>query len=184
MSLRLPGSPSTRLFLGATVGLALAATIAVTTPAAQGRGGAPGQQKKTAPVAAATGQGLTIGRNVNMVSGTKWPTGDPYLQRQNEPSIAASTRNPLHLLSGANDYRTVDVPFVDGADETGDAWLGLFKSFDGGQRWQSTLVPGGYPAGPDAALPDRDSRQAPRRPAGRAARPGRQRLRGLHADSA
>ncbi len=84
------------------------------------------------------------GRNVNMVSGTKWPDGDPYLQRQNEPSVAVSTRNPLHLLAGANDYRTVDLPFVDGADETGDAWLGLFKSFDGGQRWRTTLLPG-YP---------------------------------------
>jgi hypothetical protein len=50
---------------------------------------------------------LTVGRNVNMVSGTTLPGGDPYLQRQNEPSIAASTRNPLHLLAGANDYRTV-----------------------------------------------------------------------------
>jgi hypothetical protein len=32
--------------------------------------------------------------NVNMVRGIVWPTGDPYLQRQNEPSIAVSTRNP------------------------------------------------------------------------------------------
>ncbi len=92
----------------------------------------------------AAAQSVVPGRNVNMVSGTKWPTGDPYLQRQNEPSVAASTRNPLHLLAGANDYRTVDIPFVSGADETGDAWLGLFKSFDGGQRWQSNLIPG-YP---------------------------------------
>jgi hypothetical protein len=85
------------------------------------------------------------GTNVNMVSGTKWPTGDPYLQRQNEPSIAVSTRNPLHLLSGANDYRTVDIPFPnDGGEENGDAWLGWFKSLDGGQTWASNLIPG-YP---------------------------------------
>ena len=89
-------------------------------------------------------QTLLPGRNVNMVSGTQWPNGDPYLQRQNEPSVAASTRNPLHLLAGANDYRTVDIPFVAGAGETGDAWLGIFKSFDGGQRWQTNLLPG-YP---------------------------------------
>ena len=25
-----------------------------------------------------------VGRNINMVAGTEWPTGDPYLQRQNE----------------------------------------------------------------------------------------------------
>src|SRR5215216_493641 len=66
------------------------------------------------------------GRNVNMVAGNTWPDGDPFLQRQNEPSIGASTRNPLHLLAGANDYRTVDLPGLDG-DEIGDAWLGLFK---------------------------------------------------------
>ena len=32
------------------------------------------------------------GRNVNMVSGGTFPGGDPYLQKQNEPSIAVSTR--------------------------------------------------------------------------------------------
>jgi hypothetical protein len=84
------------------------------------------------------------GQNVNMVSGTKWPGGDPFLQRQNEPSMAVSSRNPLHLLAGANDYRTVDLPGLPDGEETGDAWLGIFKSFDGGQTWQSTLLPG-YP---------------------------------------
>lgn len=81
------------------------------------------------------------GANVNMVSGTQWPTGDPFLQRQNEPSIAVSSRNPLHLLAGANDYRTVDLPGLPNG-ETGDAWLGIFKSYDGGATWISTLHPG------------------------------------------
>src|SRR5438045_705852 len=67
-----------------------------------------------------------VGPNVNMVSGTSWPNGDPFLQRQNEPSVAVSTRNPLHLLAGANDYRTVDLSLVV-SDEHGDAWLGVFK---------------------------------------------------------
>ncbi len=92
-------------------------------------------------------QSPTPGQNINMVSGTKWPGGDPFLQRQNEPSIALSTRNPLHLLAGANDYRTVDLPLTDvlpNSGLAGDAWLGLFKSFNGGQTWQSTLIPG-YP---------------------------------------
>ena len=106
-----------------------------------------------AAVALTTLSAQIPGRNVNMVSGTSWPEGDPFLQRQNEPSLAASTRNPLHLLGGSNDYRTVDVPGLCTPDpesgectepETGDAWLGLFKSFDGGQRWTSTLLPG-YP---------------------------------------
>jgi hypothetical protein len=83
-------------------------------------------------------------RNVNMVSGTTWPGGDPFLQRQNEPSIGVSSRNPLHLLAGANDYRTVDLPGLPGGEETGDAWHGVFRSLDGGLTWRSTLLPG-YP---------------------------------------
>lgn len=93
---------------------------------------------------------LTAGRNVNMISGTRLPDGDPFLQKQNEPSLAVSTRNPFHILAGANDYRTVN---MDDEDENemlpspviaagGDAWLGLYKSFDGGQSWKSMLHPG------------------------------------------
>jgi alpha-tubulin suppressor-like RCC1 family protein len=88
-------------------------------------------------------QAQVTGQNVNMVSGTQWPTGDPFLQRQNEPSMAVSTRNPLHIFAGANDYRTVDLEtLLSGGTETGDSWLGIFKSFDGGYTWQSTLLPG------------------------------------------
>ena len=76
-----------------------------------------------------------------MVSGTTWPDGDPFLQRQNEPSLAVSSRNPNHLLGGANDYRTVDLPGLP-TGETGDSWLGVFKSYDGGQTWRSTIHPG------------------------------------------
>lgn len=81
------------------------------------------------------------GANVNMVSGTQWPGGDPFLQRQNEPSVAVSSRNPFHLLAGANDYRSVDLALTTNG-ETGDAWLGLFKSLDGGASWRSILLPG------------------------------------------
>src|SRR3954469_20319924 len=85
------------------------------------------------------------GQNINMVSGTQFPGGDPYLQRQNEPSMAVSTRNPQHLFAGANDYRSVDIPIPpDSGVETGDAWMGVFSSLDGGQTWNSTLLPG-YP---------------------------------------
>lgn len=81
------------------------------------------------------------GTNVNMVSGTQWPGGDPFLQRQNEPSIAVSSRNPFHLLAGANDYQSVDLALTTNG-ETGDAWLGLFKSLDGGATWRSVLLRG------------------------------------------
>ena len=53
------------------------------------------------------------GPNINMVRGTKEFVGDPYLQRQNEPSIAVSTRNPCTLFGGMNDYKTVDIPDPD-----------------------------------------------------------------------
>src|SRR5262245_34354675 len=98
-----------------------------------------------AAAAPASGQAPVAGQNINMVSGTTWPGGDPFLQRQNEPSLAISSRNPLHLLAGANDYRTVDLPTEPGSIPgtlSGDAWLGVFKSFDGGQTWQSVLLPG------------------------------------------
>lgn len=87
------------------------------------------------------GQVPVSGPNVNMVSGTNWPNGDPFLQRQNEPSLAVSSRNPLHLVAGSNDYRTVDFSAVTNR-VIGDSWLGLYKSFDGGQTWRSTLMPG------------------------------------------
>lgn len=111
-----------------------------------------------AVLAAATahvaGQGpLVPGANVNMVRGTSFLGGDPYLQRQNEPSIAISTRNPCHLLAGSNDYRTVDFPDPTPLpNEEGvkpptvqnprDAWLGVYKSMDCGTTWSSSLMPG------------------------------------------
>lgn len=89
---------------------------------------------------------VIVGPNVNMGGGPASFTppstiiGDPFLQRQNEPSIAVSSRNPCHLLAGANDYRTVELE--EAAGEVGDAWLGVFKSFDCGATWTSTLLPG------------------------------------------
>ena len=93
-----------------------------------------------------------VGPNVNMVACTPgpnnqpcpWPNGDPFLERQNEPALAVSSRNFAHLVGGANDYRTVDIPGLLGIQETGDVWVGLFKSSDGGGTWRSTLLPG-YP---------------------------------------
>ena len=51
-----------------------------------------------------------LGANVNVISGTV-PTATGRLQRQNEPTMACSSRNPQNCLAGANDYRTVDIPF-------------------------------------------------------------------------
>jgi hypothetical protein len=89
---------------------------------------------------------VVVGPNVNMVGGPasfvppSTLIGDPFLQRQNEPSMAVSSRNPCHLVAGANDYRAVDLE--EAAGEIGDAWLGLFKSLDCGASWTSTLLPG------------------------------------------
>jgi hypothetical protein len=92
--------------------------------------------------------GLIAGRNVNMVSGTKLPLGDPWLQRQNEPSIAASSRNWMHLFAAANDYRTIDMSDnynlrgIPGFSAVRDSWVGVFESFDAGESWVTTLLPG------------------------------------------
>jgi hypothetical protein len=128
----------------------------------------------TTPPVTLAQQQIVAGQNVNMVGGpwsfdpaTGRIIGDPFLQRQNEPSLALSSRNPCHILSGANDYRAVDVPGLPADMETGDAWLGLYKSIDCGQTWTSTLLPGypqdksaegmaspikGLPAGADATV--------------------------------
>ncbi len=45
-------------------------------------------------------------------------TGDLYLQRQVEPTIAVSTRNPDHVIAFFNDYRAVDIPDDPGLGET------------------------------------------------------------------
>lgn len=94
------------------------------------------------PVSLQAQDTIVAGANVNMVSGTEFPGGDPFLQRQNEPSLAVSTRNPLHLLGGANDYRTVDVPGLTDGKAVGDSWHGIYTSINGGGSWVSTLIPG------------------------------------------
>ena len=59
------------------------------------------------------------GQNVNVLPVITTPNGnvvpdplrsDYYLQRQVEPTIAASTRNPNHVLALYDDYRAVDIP--------------------------------------------------------------------------
>src|SRR5215469_901688 len=104
-----------------------------------------------------------IGRNVNMVGGigrtctvdsTGQSTcsfalgdGDPFLTKQNEPSISVSSVNPLHLLAAANDYRLIPLaqalPVLGEGNTAGaDAWIGVFRSADGGKTWRSTVLAG------------------------------------------
>jgi HYR domain len=70
--------------------------------------------------------------------------GDVTIQRQNEGSMACSSRNPQTCLAAGNDYRLVGLPSVSDGDGkvTADAWLGIFWSRNGGQAWRSTLLPG------------------------------------------
>ena len=70
--------------------------------------------------------------------------GDVSMQRQNELSMACSSRNPQTCLAAGNDYRLVGLPSVSDGDGkvTADAWLGIFWSRNGGQAWRSTLLPG------------------------------------------
>ncbi len=83
-----------------------------------------------------------VGANVNMVTGTKWPAGDPLLNKQNEGSLGVSSVNPQHLLGGANDYRLVNPAVPIPGEEGGDAWIALYKSIDGGATWRTSMLPG------------------------------------------
>ena len=74
--------------------------------------------------------------------------GDISIQRQNEGSMACSSRNPLTCLAAGNDYRLINVPGVADGKVTADAWLGLYWSRNGGQSWRSTLLPGWKTADP------------------------------------
>ncbi|HEX9235487.1 MAG TPA: sialidase family protein, partial [Actinomycetota bacterium] len=57
-------------------------------------------------------------------------------REQNEPSVAVDPRHPNIVAMGANDYCA--------AITTGDAWVGFYRSTDGGRTWVDGLVPG-YP---------------------------------------
>jgi uncharacterized protein YjbI with pentapeptide repeats len=82
-----------------------------------------------------------VGPNVNMVTGTMYPNGDPWLTKQNEPSIAISSRNPRTLIGGSNDYRMVNVP-VGESLRGAKAWIHVYKSLDGGTTWYGTPLAG------------------------------------------
>jgi len=92
---------------------------------------------------------LVAGHNVNMSGGEQALSLNPFHVRgdvlgrpANEPSCAISTRNPQHILCGANDYRMVDVPGVTVTKLVRDSWQGVYHSIDGGESWESTLHPG------------------------------------------
>ncbi len=53
--------------------------------------------------------------------------GDGFLQRQLEPTIAASTLNPDHLIAFFVDYRAVDISDDIGLGET-EAMIALFDT--------------------------------------------------------
>src|SRR6516162_5489966 len=101
--------------------------------------------------------GPVTGQNVNMVAGIgrtrnadgtysySLGDGDPFLTKQNEPSIAVSSLNPLHLLGGANDYRLIPLAqsvVVPGEGAGADSWIGVYRSIDGGRSWRSTVLAG------------------------------------------
>ncbi len=54
--------------------------------------------------------------------------GDGYLQRQVEPTIAVSTRNPDHLLSFFVDYRAVNIPGDPGLGEQTQTFVLAMKA--------------------------------------------------------
>ena len=76
--------------------------------------------------------GIRIGDNVAV-------TDVP--ENNNEPSIAVDPNDPLHLVAAGNDYGTPN----------GDAWVGYYVSWDGGETWARDLI-SGYIGGPISVL--------------------------------
>jgi hypothetical protein len=63
-------------------------------------------------------------------------------REQNEPAVAVDPHNPKVVVVAANDYCA--------AMTTGDAWLGYYRSTNGGRTWTNSLVPG-YPTDSSSA---------------------------------
>jgi hypothetical protein len=78
---------------------------------------------------------------------TDFLNGDGFLQRQVEPSIAASTYNPDHIVAVYGDYRTVQFPESTTGEVTTTGWMGISRSYDRGQTWFGALIPG-FPGDP------------------------------------
>ncbi len=105
------------------------------------------------------GQQLVAGANVNMGGGPACTQatdancprpiyGDVSLQRQNEGSMACSSRNPATCLAAGNDYRLVNLPGIDDGKVTADSWLGIYWTRNGGATWRSTMLAGWKTADP------------------------------------
>ncbi|UCE74792.1 MAG: exo-alpha-sialidase [Methanomassiliicoccales archaeon] len=75
---------------------------------------------------------IKIGENVAVTS---------VPENNNEPGIAVDPNDPLHIVAGGNDYGTPN----------GDAWVGYYVSWDGGETWFRDLIPG-YLGGPISPL--------------------------------
>jgi hypothetical protein len=57
-------------------------------------------------------------------------------RQANEPALAVKHDEPRFIVAGANDYCTIPI--------SGDAWMGVYTSSDGGGTWRNSLIPG-YP---------------------------------------
>ena len=101
---------------------------------------------------------LIAGSNVNVVGGPACSNdpnnpfykpncpakvfGDLTIQRQNEGSMDCSSRNAANCLAAGNDYKLVGVTGPQDGKVTGDAWLGLYWTHNGGTTWRNSLLPG------------------------------------------
>ncbi|HEY1407646.1 MAG TPA: hypothetical protein VF434_01825, partial [Promineifilum sp.] len=72
--------------------------------------------------------------NNNVDGGTPNPGFDAQNRQSNEATTSISPVDPDIIASGGNDYRLVTV--------SGDVWLGVYVSQNGGATWFNTMVPG------------------------------------------
>lgn len=94
---------------------------------------------------------LVVDTTVNPPVATK-VRGDFLLKQDNEGSCTRGSRNPKNILCGSNDYGLVDVPGIDPDDVVRDAGAGVYQSADGGDTWESTMLPGHVLDSPNAGF--------------------------------
>ena len=124
--IRRPDPSRSRLGLIAAAGLTMVPLALL--PAQATQAGADGPVSVDTAYTKANNKPITAGDAISRCGTNR--------RQQNEPTSAVDPTKPTVVTSGSNDYCTVEL--------AGGTWAGFYRSSNGGQTWQDSLLPG-YP---------------------------------------